>query len=466
MKRTIFRATLESCFGLAVFTLGANGCFPSPVAAASSDRIVVMISVDGLAGYYLDDPKAEMPNIRALVREGARASSMKATTPTVTWPNHTTLVTGVAPAKHGVVGNNYFDRESGKRVTLIADPVFDKDQIVKVPTIYDAAKADGLKTAAIRWPATRNAKSLDWTMPDVGPEKLLKEYSTPSLLAECADAGLPLDRFSRAKVRGDSHASLDAAYTRAFNLILREHRPNLALLHIINVDHMEHLRGPQSEEAYTAIKESDELIGEVWNELKRDFPGRATLLVVSDHGFSPIQRLILPNVILKNAGVFKEGEAKNNGNVYVVPQGGSAFIYIRNTEKRKELLRQVSQAFQGVEGVSKVIGVNDYKKYGVADPKVDPHAPDLILFAKLGYAFGDTAAGALPFQDKPERGGTHGHDPNIPELHATFVAWGDGIKPGARLGEITNLDVAPTIAKLLGITYRADGKVLTKILAR
>lgn len=450
---------------LLVFAFGES-FFPTHVFAANSNRIVVMISVDGLAGYYLDDPKAEMPNIRALAGEGARATSMKAVTPTVTWPNHTTLVTGVAPAKHGVVGNNYFDRESGKRITLISDPVFDKDQIVKVPTIYDVAKADGLKTAAIRWPATRNAKSLDWTMPDVGTEKLLKQFSTPSLIAECENAGLALDRFSKDKVRGDSREGLDAIYTQAFNLILREHHPNLALLHIINVDHMEHLRGPQSDEAYAAIKANDELVGEVWAELKRDFPGRATLFVVSDHGFSPINRLILPNVILKNAGILKESEAKRNGDVYVLPQGGSAFIYMRNEEKRKELLGQVRKAFTGVEGVTKVIGVNQFKKYGVADPKVDPHAPDLILFAGLGYAFGDTAAGALPFQDKPERSGTHGHDPNIPELHATFVAWGEGIKPHSRLSEISNLDVAPTIGKVLGISFPADGKVLKKILVQ
>src|ERR1041385_2182800 len=97
---------------------------------SNSDRIVVMISVDGLAADYRDDPKAEMPTIRALAKEGARARSMRAVTPTVTWPNHTTLVTGVMPARHGVVGNNYFDRASGKKGTLISDPIYDKEEIV------------------------------------------------------------------------------------------------------------------------------------------------------------------------------------------------------------------------------------------------------------------------------------------------------------------------------------------------
>src|SRR3954454_7660014 len=105
-----------------------QACSPSFAASPKpdSDRIVVMISVDGLAGYYLDDPKAEMPTIRALAAAGARATMMKASTPTVTWPNHTTLMTGVNPAKHGVVGNNFYDRATGKKVVLITDPVYDK----------------------------------------------------------------------------------------------------------------------------------------------------------------------------------------------------------------------------------------------------------------------------------------------------------------------------------------------------
>src|SRR5579864_5651154 len=79
-------------------------------AGADTSGAVVMISVDGLAAFYMDDPRAEMPTIRALANEGAKASLMKAVAPTVTWPNHTTLVTGVTPARHGVVGNDFFDR--------------------------------------------------------------------------------------------------------------------------------------------------------------------------------------------------------------------------------------------------------------------------------------------------------------------------------------------------------------------
>src|SRR3954471_14028150 len=114
-----------------------HGCGGAPALgaapAADPDRIVVLMSIDGLANFYMDDPAAEMPMIRRLAAEGARAASMRASDPTVTWPNHTTLVTGVSPARHGVVGNNYLDRAKGEKVTLIWDPVLDKDEIVKVP---------------------------------------------------------------------------------------------------------------------------------------------------------------------------------------------------------------------------------------------------------------------------------------------------------------------------------------------
>src|SRR4051812_12693677 len=161
---------------------------PEPNSLAPG-RIVVMVSVDGLAGYYIDDPKAEMPNIRALAAEGARAASMKAVVPTVTWPNHASLVTGVQPAKHGVIGNNYFDRATSKPVQLISDPVLDKDQIIHVPTIYDLAKAQGFITAAVRWPGTRNAKTIDFCVPELIVVDELKKLTTPAVIELCEKDG-------------------------------------------------------------------------------------------------------------------------------------------------------------------------------------------------------------------------------------------------------------------------------------
>jgi predicted AlkP superfamily pyrophosphatase or phosphodiesterase len=251
-----------------------------------------------------------------------------------------------------------------------------------------------------------------------------------------------------------------------FNFILHEHRPTLALLHVIDVDHTEHFEGPKSPEAYAAVKTADNEVRQVWEELKRDFPGKATLLIVSDHGFSPIKRSILANVILRKAGLIETaGKKKTTGAVQLVVQGGSTMVYVLDSAHRATVIDRVTKAFRNVKGVSKIVGPAQLKQYGVADPKDDPHAPDMMLFAELGYNFGDTAAGDLSFDDKPERKGSHGHDADLPELHATFVAWGAGIKAGTRLGEISNLDVAPTIAKLLNLKIpNVEGKPLSEAL--
>ncbi len=165
----------------------------SPLQAEpAKDEHVILISVDGLAHYYFEDPKAPMPTIRKLAAEGARAKRMKTSLPTVTWPNHTTLVTGVQSGKHGVIGNSVFDRATQKDIVYLPDPHFDKDEIVKVPTVYDVVHQAGLSTAGIIWPASRNAKTLDWTVPDVGTQELFTKYGTPSLLEECRAAGIPV----------------------------------------------------------------------------------------------------------------------------------------------------------------------------------------------------------------------------------------------------------------------------------
>jgi predicted AlkP superfamily pyrophosphatase or phosphodiesterase len=263
----------------------------------------------------------------------------------------------------------------------------------------------------------------------------------------------------------ETQHSGDAYAAGVFNHILRTHRPNLALLHLIDVDHTQHEKGPRTPEAYEAIKVADQQVREVWDELQRDFPGKATLVIVSDHGFSPVTRTILPNVILRKAGLQAEDNAGTKDAVSVVIQGGSVLIYVRDETRHAEIVERARQAFTGVPGVASVIGTKQFKEYGVADPKDDPHAPDLIAFAEEGGAFGKTTAGDALFKDKTEVSGTHGHDSRLPHLHATFVAWGVGVKQGGKLDVISNIDVAPTVAQLLGIALpTAEGKPLAKIL--
>ena len=202
--------------------------------------------------------------------------------------------------------------------------------------------------------------------------------------------------------------------------------------------------------------------------MKNDYPGTATLIVVSDHGFSPIEHQILPNVVLRNLGLVTVDNGKAaGGSVHVVVQGGSALLYLLDSANRTAMTEKIRKAFEAVPGVSKIVGPGQLKEHGVAEPTEDPHAPDMILFAAEGYSFSYNAGGNAAVIDESPQKGTHGHDEHLPNLHASFIAWGTGIKPGARGELINNTDVAPTIARLLGLEFgHSTGKAVDVILAQ
>jgi predicted AlkP superfamily pyrophosphatase or phosphodiesterase len=254
--------------------------------------------------------------------------------------------------------------------------------------------------------------------------------------------------------------------TRVFNFILRTHHPNLALLHLTHVDTVEHVKGPRTPEAYAAIKAADEQVRQVWEEAKRDYPGRVTVIIVSDHGFSSVERLVLPNVPLRDTGLVQiKAGIPVGGKVRIIAQGGAALVYVLAKEDRDTLIRRVSHMLGDLEGVAKVAGPGELHEHGIAEPQEDPHSPEIVLFAREGYSFDESAAGGASTVPRRELRGSHGHDESLPCMSAIFIAWGQGIKPGVRLGAIQNTDVAPTVAKPLGLSLPGvDGKVLSTAL--
>lgn len=433
----------------------------------AKDQHVILISVDGLAHYYFEDPKAPMPTIRKLAAEGARAKKMKTSLPTVTWPNHTTLVTGVQPGKHGVIGNSVLDRSTLKEIVYLPDPVFDKDEIVKVPTVYDVVHQAGLTTAGIIWPASRNAKTLTWTVPDVGTQALFEKYGTPSLLEECRAAGIPVDRQEEwCKAGNAGKFPRDDLYTQMTIHVIKKHKPNFLALHLVSVDAFEHATGSKTPESYAAIQDSDNHIRDIVKAVEEaGVKDSTTIIVTADHGFITYNKIIQPNVLLKQAGLIKAlGSKPLERKVWSFSQG-VAYIYVLDQPNKEQLLKDITPKLAAMEGVEEVIEEKDFAKYGLQKPAEDPRMPDLILSAKDGYYFGNNVAGediVVP-TDSPK--GAHGYSPANPLMDASFVINGPGIKSGVVLDSISNTDVAPTAAHLLGVEMKdVDGKVLTEVL--
>jgi len=421
-------------------------------AAPQRDRCVVLVSIDGLANFYLDDPKADMPTIRRLAREGARAKGMICTFPTVTWPSHTTMATGVTPARHGVIGNSYLDRRTGKPVTLLCDPVYDKEQVVKWPTIYDVAQAAGLKTAAICWPATRNARTLDWTVPDMFGDAW-QRCGTKSWLAELRAAGLPVDSQGPWCTQPTGGAERDWLYTRMAAQVLRKHLPNLLMVHLVEMDHVEHRSGPRSPDAYWCASYSDDRVRDLVEAIEHSpLAGKTTLMVCSDHGFFPVRNNIQPNVVLRKLGLTEmSGSQIGKKSAYCLSQGGACAVYVLDDARREEITEQVAREFGAVEGVETVLGPERFAKLGQPTRDQDPRAPDLWLAAKRDYAFADSPVGDKAVTRLTSLVGTHGYLPDQPDMLATCVVWGAGIKPGVDLGKIRETEIAPMIARLLGL---------------
>jgi predicted AlkP superfamily pyrophosphatase or phosphodiesterase len=458
---------------LAFFLAATAACStsPAPRVVDPRDRLVVLISVDGLAAFYHDDPKADMPTLRRLAREGCISTGLRGDFPTVTWPNHTTLVTGVHVGRHGVIGNSYMDRETQKTVDLIPDPLFDKDQIVKVPTVYDLAHAAGLKTAGIIWPATRNAKTLHWTVPDVKPDVLFRRYGTAEWLEELRRDHVPVDMQETWCKRQAGGAQRDWMYARAAAQVIRRHRPNLVLLHLIEADHVQHQQGPQTPDAYWACRYEDDRVREVLEAVEEaGLRDRATFFIVSDHGFIGYSKTILPNVALRKAGLIKIEGDLGTRQAYSITQGGGAFVYVLDRENRAGLARRAKEALEKVEGVAAVIEAKDFPAHHLATPEQDPRMPDLVLSAKDGYAFVEKADGDAVIVDNPDTQplrGTHGYLPSEPKMLGTFIAWGAGIRAGVRFPAIESVDVAPTVARLLGLTMQnVDGRPREEILSK
>lgn len=141
-------------------------------------------------------------------------------------------------------------------------------------------------------------------------------------------------------------------------------------------------------------------------------------------------------------------------------------MYVLDAAQRATVLEKAVESFRNVEGIEQIIETKDFAQHGLVPPDRDPRMADLVLTAKEGYTFSDTAAGDIIVTPPSEQlKGAHGHSPEHPLMYGTFIAWGAGIKPGTKLTEVRNTDVAPTLARLLGVPMReTDGRALDEIL--
>lgn len=449
--------------GLMLLTLTATAADPTVAAKSTGgERHVILVTIDGFPARFWHDESLPLVNLRRLARAGATADAMTVSNPSITWINHTTLSTGVTPRRHGVLYNGLLVRRGPDQQPKI-EPWVDKGRLVLAPTIYDLAYRAGFTTAEVDWVAVTRPGTIHWSFPEIPAldGTVEKEMISAGLLRP--------EQFGWFHGRNRKNMTWhDHAWTQAACFIFEKHRPNLLLYHLLNTDSIQHQYGPGSAAAYTAFADADRQVGDLLAAVERSgIADRTTVIVTSDHGFKKVVKVVYPNVLLKQAGLLTAaGSAVARCDAVVMAQAGMAMVYVTNPARKAELLPQLKKLFATAEGVAQVLDGADGPTLGMPTPAENQGMGDLVLFAKANYAFKGEAGGEAPVAISLGYLGTHGYPASDPELDGMFIAHGRAIRRGANLPRISNLDVAPTVAHLLGLEIpNAEGRVLQAILA-
>ena len=436
-------------------------------ARAASGNHVLLVTLDGVGAYNLADTNASLPTLRRLLREGASAEGVRISNPAVTWPNHTTLVSGVHPDRHSVLFNGILRRQGPGRPVVI-EPEHDRSELVAVPTLVDRVHEAGLRTAEINWPCTRGSRSFDLSFPDV-PQPV--RNMSPSLRDELVAAGI-LESPDDAAFQGHSAAFRDRVWTESAVHVVRRHRPNLMLLHFLVCDSVQHRYGPQSPAAHAAMALVDSQLAAVLKAVEdAGMRRRTTVVVTADHGFETALKLVQPNVAFRKAGLVTVGTAPGlvRADVQSISEGGTALVYVTDPARRAELLPKVRALLERMEGVAEVMGRDRFAALHYPDPERNPQMADLVVVGKPGFAFGNEARGDDEWTEVTLANGNQGHHGFLsghPRMAPFLVLWGRGIRSGARTGFVDNVDIAPTMARLLRTPLPgAEGRVLAELLS-
>jgi len=425
-------------------------------AQEKSSPLLVMISIDGLRPDYVtaaDAHGAKVPNLRRFLQEGAYAEGVTGVVPTVTYPSHTTLVTGVWPATHGILANTTFDplqKNYQGRYWYSED--------IRAATLWDTAAQAGRSTASIQWPVTVGAK-ITWNIPEFwragtpDDAKLLRAVSTRGLLEEAVGEIGEYHGGIDASAEGDEVRGKYAVW------LLEKKKPGLLTLHLTALDHIEHETGVFSAESIATLERLDGIVGKVREAAEHMATGRAIVAVVSDHGFANYDQQLNLLAAFREAKLFTVDEKGKITDWRAMPweTGGSAAIVLKDAQDKatlgevRELLANLSA--DPANGIDRVLEAEELHKRG--------GYPNASFFVSLkpGWRTGASLTGPVVAKVKP--GGTHGELPDVPELRAAFFVVGPGIPAGRDLGLMDMRDVAPTLAKEAGLVLKgAEGKAV------
>ncbi len=415
---------------------------------------VLVISIDGMRPVELESAAVAIPTLRELAAHGAVAQGgVETVRPSLTYPAHATMMTGVSPARHGIVANSPPDPKGTNQ-----DGWYWYASDIKAPTLWDLARTRGLTTGAVYWPVTVGANMTAlvpqvWRAKIPEDEKLLLALTTPALAADLRAAGWRLP--------GEHNSDYERASISEY--VIRRDAPNLMLSYLTDLDTTQHDYGPGTKEAATTLATIDGYVAKLVRGARERNPD-TTVVIVSDHGFVPITREFRPNVALAQNG-FMELDEAGKITAWVASSwrwNGAGAIVLRHPEDAATKAR-VRALFEELakdpeNGIVRLVDPSER-------PELVPYKEvAFVLDMKFGTIVSKKTTG-LRVAYSTDRG-AHGYDPKLPEMRASLILEGPRVRPGVRIEHVRMEDVAPTVAALLGLEMQnVEGRVLTEALA-
>lgn len=435
---------LKILTGAVLLNLGLSFGFQVEAQTAPVSEHVVLISIDGFRpNFYLED-QWPAPNLQQMAREGARSLGVTGVFPSVTYPSHTTVITGAPPADHGVYYNAPFEPEgqTGKW--------YWEESLIQVPTLWDAVRKDGMKSASFLWPVSVNAP-IDYNLPEYwslegyGRIEPMREMETPKgLLAEMEEN--VLGKLNEKTFNGDYMNREDRIGEMA-GYVLETYRPNLITLHLIATDHFQHEQGRDGLMVSKALAATDRAIGKIMEAAERaGISEKTTFIVTGDHGFVNIHSALAPNNLLVKAGMMQDQKDRGDWKAAFHTSGASAFLHLKDAgdqqtlQKVRELLEELPE---NIQKLYRIVEKEELKKIGA-----DPNAA-FALAPIQGISFSGATSGSLL---RGAKGGTHGYYPDFKEIQTGFIAWGAGIRTNVEIQEMGLVDVASVVKHLLNLS--------------
>ena len=429
---------------------------------AEIHRRLIMISLDAVGEKDLPYLRT-LPNFSRLWEQGAKCAHVKSVYPSLTYPAHTSIVTGKKPVNHGVINNTLLQPKRKK-----PDWMWQR-RFIKGTTLYDEAHKLGWKTASLLWPVTAKSK-ITYNLPEV----LANRPWQNQIMVSAANGSLfyELDLLKRfGHIRdGVKQPALDDFLHQCALYTMEKYHPQMMMIHYTDVDTMRHDYGVDHPHVKEALQRHDRRLGELLDQLERTGDmNKTTVVILGDHYQLQTERIVYLNYFLQKNGFLKVKNGVITDYTYIAKNcDGSVYIY-RNPRKKPNKeeyvrLRNLLKKYKDdlTFGIEKIYTCKNARKIGADDKCVF-----LIEGRESVYFLDDVHTLTEPVSQAKGKKmwATHGYHPDKPGYDTFFLALGYGIREGVEIPSMHLYDEGPTLAKIMGVTLPdADGRCMDEML--